>query len=442
MENIDSIYSEIVDLITFEAFQKGEKFKKIHILVIDDSATMRKNFIRKLESKKIFEVVEARNGIEGLYMLGKYRESIKIIFFDIWMPIMDGPEFFIKGLKAGLLEGIPLIATVSAINKKLLIELIRRGVYSYLLYPFSEEELMSMLRDAFTKKVRGIKDLIDQITKINTSGRNTMEYSNFSCFRLLEEKIEYEDEKEINSDFEENSNITRNINADDNQENFERQNCKIKNDFNETLNSAETGKKITERTLTELKRDRTSENNPKLFYLNESLKKNLILYLITYLQERNYNFDYYEDFVDFFEKSGDLDKKSKDVITEFDEKGILAVYNSDKELFTELYQILSECKLEKKELNSVIEYKDGIYYYIIAYWKFFLKEKIKLSLHAEYTELRNLLNQGSVDVNKKNKYFEQLINKWKTKISAGSLSLQSLKSSGDKIIHEAAALRK
>ncbi|HPG29437.1 MAG TPA: response regulator [bacterium] len=437
MENINCIYSEIVDLLTYESFQKGEKFKKVHLLVIDDSYSNRKHFIKKLEGKKIFEIIEAKNGIEGLYMLGKYGDLIRIVFFDIWMPIMDGPEFFIKAHKADLITDIPLVATVPAINKKLLIELIRRGVYSYLPHPFSEEQLMTLIRDAFTKKVRGIKDLIDEISNINTHGRNTMEYSNFIQFKLLDEKIEYETETDI-SEQSDNQDTKRRITGNEKNED-NRELCRIRKSYSETFGNDKSGveKKFGERTLNELKRDRTGENNPKLFYLNECLKKNIVLYLVLYISERNYSFDYYEDFVDFIEKSGELENKCNEVISEFDEKGMEAVYNSDKELFIELYKTLSDCRLQNNELDSTELLKSGIFYYLIAYWNFLLKEKIKTSYHAEYIDLKNVLNQGSIDSNKRIKYFEQLTSKWKSRVSSVVLTLQNLKSSGDSLIKEA-----
>lgn len=62
----------------------------IKVLVVDDSALVRKLFGRVLEKEADFEVAFARNGIEALERVEEFRPTV--ITLDVQMPQMDGLE--------------------------------------------------------------------------------------------------------------------------------------------------------------------------------------------------------------------------------------------------------------------------------------------------------------------------------------------------------------
>jgi len=62
----------------------------IRILVVDDSALVRKLFGRVLAEETDLEVRFARNGIEALAQLDEFRPDV--ITLDVQMPEMDGLE--------------------------------------------------------------------------------------------------------------------------------------------------------------------------------------------------------------------------------------------------------------------------------------------------------------------------------------------------------------
>jgi CheY-like chemotaxis protein len=66
--------------------------KPLNILIVDDSATMRK-FVRRavqLSEVPIANVLEASNGKEALALLES--NEVDALFTDINMPVMSGPE--------------------------------------------------------------------------------------------------------------------------------------------------------------------------------------------------------------------------------------------------------------------------------------------------------------------------------------------------------------
>ena len=62
----------------------------IRILVVDDSALVRKLFERVLSEESDFEVAFARNGLEALAQLEVFKPDV--ITLDVQMPQMDGLE--------------------------------------------------------------------------------------------------------------------------------------------------------------------------------------------------------------------------------------------------------------------------------------------------------------------------------------------------------------
>lgn len=60
----------------------------IRVLVVDDSALMRKFLSRLFETEGGFEVAVARDGLEALHLLGDFRPDV--VTLDVEMPNMDG----------------------------------------------------------------------------------------------------------------------------------------------------------------------------------------------------------------------------------------------------------------------------------------------------------------------------------------------------------------
>ncbi len=82
------------------------------ILIIDDSLYQRRS-IRKILSRKPYDIQEATNGKEGLEMLKSYQPDCVIL--DILMPDMDGLAFLAIAQKQG--ETTPIIVLTADIQE-------------------------------------------------------------------------------------------------------------------------------------------------------------------------------------------------------------------------------------------------------------------------------------------------------------------------------------
>jgi two-component system chemotaxis response regulator CheB len=83
----------------------------IKVLVVDDSALMRKHLVTLLESEGGFQVRVARNGMEALALLGSFDPDV--ITLDINMPEMDGITAT-QRIRRLPLKNVPKIIAVTA----------------------------------------------------------------------------------------------------------------------------------------------------------------------------------------------------------------------------------------------------------------------------------------------------------------------------------------
>lgn len=64
--------------------------KRNRILIVDDTE-MNRSLLADILSAE-YDILEARDGIEAIALLGKYHTNISLVLLDIVMPRMDGFE--------------------------------------------------------------------------------------------------------------------------------------------------------------------------------------------------------------------------------------------------------------------------------------------------------------------------------------------------------------
>lgn len=115
--------------------------KPIRVLIVDDSAVMRKIVERCLRQAGIdlTEVLEANNGLEGLAALqgGK----VDLILSDINMPAMDGLEF-LHGLRdVENAKNIPVVMITTEGSESRVVEALSAGARGYIRKPFTPDQV-------------------------------------------------------------------------------------------------------------------------------------------------------------------------------------------------------------------------------------------------------------------------------------------------------------
>lgn len=109
---------------------------KIKVIVIDDSALMRKVLSNMINESKDMEVVDvARNGEEALKVIARSKPDL--VTLDVEMPVMDGIET-LKALKERF--SMPVIMLSSKTNEKTTIEALELGAEDFVEKPVSIKE--------------------------------------------------------------------------------------------------------------------------------------------------------------------------------------------------------------------------------------------------------------------------------------------------------------
>jgi two-component system, chemotaxis family, chemotaxis protein CheY len=114
----------------------------VKILVVDDSATMRRIIIKNLTDAGFDTIIEAENGIDAL---GKMA-GVELILTDWNMPVMDGLTM-VKEIKQNpAFAKIPIVMVTSIGAKKEVIDALKEGVSNYIVKPFTPSTLIEKVK--------------------------------------------------------------------------------------------------------------------------------------------------------------------------------------------------------------------------------------------------------------------------------------------------------
>jgi two-component system, chemotaxis family, chemotaxis protein CheY len=113
------------------------------LLLVDDSATMRRIQKTQLSNMGIADVDEAGNGEEALGKLAA--AAFDVMLLDWNMPVMDGLAC-LKSIRAnGAYSKIKVIMCTSESEKPKVMEALKAGANNYIVKPFSPEALKEKL---------------------------------------------------------------------------------------------------------------------------------------------------------------------------------------------------------------------------------------------------------------------------------------------------------
>ena len=114
------------------------------VLVVDDSITVRR-VTQRLLQREGYRVALAADGLQGLERLREERPAV--VLSDIEMPRMDGFDFVRNIRSDDKLRDLPVIMITSRIAEKHRDHAEELGVNHYLGKPYSEEDLLRLIRE-------------------------------------------------------------------------------------------------------------------------------------------------------------------------------------------------------------------------------------------------------------------------------------------------------
>ena len=119
------------------------------VLVVDDSATMRRIITRVLGEIQFKDCVEADNGESALRVLNQ--GGIELILTDWNMPVMNGLEF-VNQLRVKFPD-LPVLMVTTNASPEDVVQALQAGVNSYVVKPFTPDTLKRKLMDIVGEQV-------------------------------------------------------------------------------------------------------------------------------------------------------------------------------------------------------------------------------------------------------------------------------------------------
>jgi len=115
------------------------------LMIVDDSATMRKIVIRtvRMSGLNISRVEEAGNGAEALEKLNA--NPVDILLCDINMPEMSGMELVKKVREIAACSGVKIIMVSTESSQEVIDGTIADGANGYITKPFTPEKFQEKL---------------------------------------------------------------------------------------------------------------------------------------------------------------------------------------------------------------------------------------------------------------------------------------------------------
>ncbi|MBD3317338.1 MAG: response regulator [Chitinivibrionales bacterium] len=110
------------------------------VLLVDDSATMRRIQATQLANLGVSNIVQAVDGEDGL---DKLSESMPVdfILLDWNMPNMDGMTFLKEVRKNGSYSSVKIIMCTSESEKGKVVDALKAGANNYMVKPFTPDTL-------------------------------------------------------------------------------------------------------------------------------------------------------------------------------------------------------------------------------------------------------------------------------------------------------------
>lgn len=153
---------------------------KIKVLVVDDSALMRKIITDMLNSSNEIKVVNiAKNGNDLLQKLAT--DIPDVITLDVEMPTMDGIKALKEIKRRNLNIPVIMLSSVSESGTELTMECLEAGAFDFISKPSGTISLdIDKVRDELVQKIRLAfnKSNYKEISKINVSETNVINKTN------------------------------------------------------------------------------------------------------------------------------------------------------------------------------------------------------------------------------------------------------------------------
>lgn len=138
-----------LDAVPEEAIAAADTMNPARVLVVDDNTDMR-GYITGVLQQENYQVLTARNGLEGLRVAQTHRPDL--IITDLMMPVVSGLEMIQRLRLQPDLKGTPIVLVTAKADEETRLEGVEKGADGYLSKPFNARELLAEVRNLLALK--------------------------------------------------------------------------------------------------------------------------------------------------------------------------------------------------------------------------------------------------------------------------------------------------
>ena len=130
------------------------------ILVVEDNDINREMLCSLLEDD--FEVMQAKDGREGIELLKRHYDILSLVLLDVYMPECDGFDFLRFRQTDDRYSNVPVIVTTVSDSLDDEIECLKLGSNDFVVKPYDVEIILNRIRN--TIKLRETASIVNQLT--------------------------------------------------------------------------------------------------------------------------------------------------------------------------------------------------------------------------------------------------------------------------------------
>jgi len=141
------------------------------VLLVEDALGMRKLVSAMLQGMGLKEVVEAKDGAEGLEKLAQHR--FDLVLTDWNMPVMDGIELIEAIRKTPGYATLPILLFTARSARDDVMRALQAGIDTYIAKPFTPQQLRTKIQSTLAKRAhQQISKILHHQDKIDTDDQH------------------------------------------------------------------------------------------------------------------------------------------------------------------------------------------------------------------------------------------------------------------------------
>lgn len=145
---------------------------KRKVLVVEDNDLNREMLCTLLGGE--FEVLEAKDGIEGLEKLAAHYAELSIVLLDVYMPRCDGFEFLRRMRADERYDSVPVVVATASDNVADEIECLKLGANDFVLKPYNFEIIENRVHNII--RLRESASMVNQLMWDDITGLYSKEF--------------------------------------------------------------------------------------------------------------------------------------------------------------------------------------------------------------------------------------------------------------------------